>query len=174
MPKPSLIISRIEFDVTAIASALKISEDQAISALRDGRGAWPFSEIWGEKLYEFIKHSNSNMPFSDGAVALGQLRDANISVKALTRGGVKFQQSKYVGYGRGTDKSGLVASIEASDRVVLVDITDFPVVRFIPIDSTRLVSAAHTERLTVSGWSKAKLYEWLEEVYDLSEISLSL
>ena len=35
MPKPSLIISRIEFDVTAIASALKISEDQAINALRD-------------------------------------------------------------------------------------------------------------------------------------------
>lgn len=114
------------------------------------------------------------MPLSDGAVALGQLRDANVSVKALTQGKVKFQQSKYVGYKRGTDKSGLVASIEASDRVVVVDITEFPTVRFLPIDSTRLVSAAHTGRLTVNGWSKAKLYNWLEEVYNLSEVSLSL
>lgn len=174
MSKPTLIISRIQFDVVAIADALKISEDEATSALRDGRGAWPFSEVWGGKLYDFIKHSNSNMPLSDGSVALGQLRDATVSVKALTRGGVKFQQSKFVGYGRSTDKSGLVASIEASDRVVVVDITEFPVVRFLPIDSTRLVGAAHTERLTINGWSKAKLYEWLAEVYELSEVGLSL
>jgi hypothetical protein len=174
MTKPSLVISRIVFDLTAIADALKITEEDATSALRDGRGAWPFSEIWGERLYEFIKHNNSNAPFSDGAVALGQLRDASISVKALTRGGVKFQQSKYVGYGRGTDKSGLIDSIEASDRVVVVDITDFPIVRFAPVDSTRLVSAAHTNRLTVSGWSKRQFYQWLVEVYDLSEVSLAL
>lgn len=45
MTKPSLVISRIEFDIAAIASALKVSEDEAISALRDGRGAWPFSEF---------------------------------------------------------------------------------------------------------------------------------
>jgi hypothetical protein len=95
-------------------------------------------------------------------------------VKALTRGGVKFQQSKYVGYGRGTDKSGLIDSIEASDRVVVVDITDFPIVRFVPVDSTRLVSAAHTNRLTVNGWNKRKFYQWLDEVYDLSEVSLAL
>lgn len=172
--KPSLVISRMEFDLPAIATALKITEEEAVVALQDGRGAWPFSEIWGGRLYEFIKHSNSNMPLSDGAVALGQLRDAAVSVKALTRGGVKFQQSKYVGFGRGTDKSGLIASIEASDRVVIVDITEFPVVRFLPVDSTRLVSAAHTGRLTVNGWSKQRLYEWLDEVYDLSEVSLAL
>jgi hypothetical protein len=174
MAKPNLVISRIEFDSAVIAQALKITEEEATTALRDGRGAWPFSEIWGGRLYEFIKHSNTNVPLSDGAVALGQLRDATVSVKALTRGGLKFQQSKFVGYGRGTDRDGLVSSIEASDRVVVVDITEFPIVRFLPLDSTRLVSAAHTGRLTVNGWSKQKLYAWVSEVYDVSEVPLSL
>jgi len=97
---PKLVVSVLEFDPAAIANALKITPEQAIGALQDGRGAWPFSEIWGERLYEFIKHSNTNQPASDGAVALSQLGDMNVSVKALTRGGVKFQQSKFVGYGR--------------------------------------------------------------------------
>src|SRR5688500_2813713 len=105
--KPKLVISKINFDANAIAAALKVTPEQTIAALRDGRGAWPFSELWGAHLYEFIKHANTNQPFSDGAVALGQLRDVNVSVKALTRGGIKFQQSKYVGFGRGTDQSGL-------------------------------------------------------------------
>ena len=59
---PKLVVSVLEFDPAAIANALKITPEQAIGALQDGRGAWPFSEIWGERLYEFIKHSNTNQP----------------------------------------------------------------------------------------------------------------
>ena len=173
MKKPRLVISRLGFDVGAIAAALHVTEAEAVAALSDGRGAWPFTEMWGQRLYDFIKHTNSNTPVSDGAFALGQLGDAAISVKALTRGGVKFQQSKYVGFGRSSTKETLISSLEGCDRVVVVDVTGFPVVRFIPIDATRLISAAHTGRLTVSGWSRARLDDWLAEVYDLSEIDLT-
>lgn len=174
MPLPKLVVSKIEFDAAEIAGAMRISRDQAIAALRDGRGAWPFSEMWGERLFEFIKHSNTNNPFSDGAVALEQLRDVTVSVKALTRGGIKFQQSKYVGSGRGTNKTGLIASLEACDRIVVVDIRDFPIVSFIPIDATRLLSAAHTNILTVNGWSATSLYNWLRATYDVREVTLKL
>jgi hypothetical protein len=71
--KPKLVVSRIEFDLLAIAKALKITPDEVIKALRDGRGAWPFSEIWGANLLNFIKHSNTNQPAHDGVVAIGQL-----------------------------------------------------------------------------------------------------
>lgn len=174
MAAPKLVISKIEFDPNKIADALRIDPEQVVSAFRDGRGAWPFSEIWGAKLYEFIKHGNTNVPFSDGAIALEQLRDVNVSVKALTRGGIKFQQSKFVGFGRSTDKDGLIASLEACDRVVIVDLTEFPTVAFIPVDGTRLVSAAHKGALTTNGWSKAALRKWLDVTYAVSEVTLTL
>tara|TARA_B100002003_G_scaffold249527_2_gene286089 strand:- start:2101 stop:2625 length:525 start_codon:yes stop_codon:yes gene_type:complete len=174
MAAPKLVISRLNFDASEIAAALKVTVEDAISAFQDGRGAWPFSEIWGERLYEFIKHSNTNNPLSDGAIALEQLRNVEVSVKALTKGTLKFQQSKFVGYGRATDQQGLISSIEACDRIIVVDITEFPLVRFVPIDATRLVSAAHKGRLTTSGWRKVAFYAWLHETYEVSEVDLSL
>jgi len=174
MKKPKLVISSLTFDVALIADALHIGATEVVEAFGDGRGAWPFSEFWGRKLYDFIKHTNSNTPFSDGAFALGQLGNAAISVKALTGKGVKFQQSKYVGVGRTSTKETLISSLEACDRVVVVDVTGFPVVRFIPIESTRLVSAAHTGRLKTGGWTRKSLMVWLEETYEISELILTL
>jgi hypothetical protein len=174
MAKPTLIISTIEFDADLIANGLKLSVEQVTEAFRDGRGAWPYSEVWGEKLFEFVKHSNSNQPSSDGAVALEQLRNVNVSVKALTPAGVKFQQSKFVGFRRSGSKDDLLASVEACDRVIVVDVTDFPVVRFIPIDGTRLVSAVHTGQLGTNGWRPARLRSWLNETYEVSETVLTI
>ena len=174
MTLPKLIVSCVTFDVTALAKALRITPEQVVQAFRDGRGAWPFSEMWGEQLYEFIKHANSNQPFSDGAVALTQLRDVNVSVKALTKAGVKFQQSKFVGVNRSATKADLVKSVEACDRVIVVDIVEFPEVRFIPVDGTRLVGAVHIGRLTTNGWSRPQFQKWLSETYLISEISLKI
>lgn len=174
MTKPKLVVSIVVFDVDAIAAALKLQPEQVTAAFRDGRGAWPFSELWGERLFEFVKHSNTNEPSSDGAVALEQLRNVNVSVKSLSKAGVKFQQSKFVGFGRKTTKENLVASVEACDRVVVVDITEFPRTRFIPLDGTRLVSAVHQGKLTANGWSKAQVIKWLTETYEVSEVSLAI
>jgi hypothetical protein len=172
MTRPKLVISRVSFDVEAIASALRLTPDQVIAALSDGRGAWPFSEFWGERLYEFVKHSNTNEPSSEGAVALEQLRNVNVSIKALTKAGVKFQQSKFVGSSRSATTADLVASVEACDRVIVVDITAFPSIRFIPIDGTRLVSAVHRGELGLTGWKPQRLNSWLNATYDVSEVDL--
>ena len=174
MKQPKLVISRVRFDTGQIAAALHVSPDEVLEAFRDGRGAWPFSEMWGKTLYEFIKHSNSNKPLSDGLVALEQLRDFKISVKALTRNGVKFQQSKDVGFGRTSTKDGLLISLEACDRVIVVDVTEFPVVAFLPLDTTRLVSAVHKGVLGVTGFTKERLYRWLDDTYEASRIDLAI
>lgn len=171
---PRIVIGSVTFDSGRLSEALKLPVEAVITAFQDGRGAWPFSELWGERLYEFVKHSNSNNPVSDGVVALAQLRDVSISVKALTRSGIKFQQSKFVGSGRSSTKEGLLSSLEACDRVVVVDITGFPEVLFIPIEATRLLSAAHRDVLTVNGWSKDRLYDWLGQTYRVSTIQLAL
>jgi hypothetical protein len=97
-----------------------------------------------------------------------------ISVKALTGGQLKFQQSKYVGFGRKTDKEGLIKSIEECDRIVVVDLTEFPTVRFLPIDTARLVGAAHKGELTTNGWSNRQLYAWANTTYEISEIELAI
>lgn len=56
----------------------------------------------------------------------------------------------------------------------MVDITEFPSVRFIPIDGTRLVSAVHTGALSLNGWKQAKLHKWLNEIYDVTEAELAI
>jgi hypothetical protein len=174
MKRPKLVVSCVKFDASLISSALRVTQNEVLEAFRDGRGAWPFSEMWGKTLYEFIKHSNSNKPLSDGMVALDQLRDFNISVKALSKNGVKFQQSKDVGFGRTSTKEGLLVSLESCDRVIVVDLTEFPDVNFLPLDTTRLVSAVHKGELGIAGWKKAKLYRWINATYEVSHIELAI
>lgn len=172
MAVPRLVITRTEFDADAIAKALRLNEPEVVAAFRDGRGAWPFSEQWGARLYEFVKHGNSNQAGSDGAVALEQLRDVKVSVEALSRNGVKFQQSKFVGSGRSTTKQDLISSLEACDRVIVVDITAFPEVRFVPVDGTKLLTAAHTGQLTTGGWTKPRFYAWLNASHAVSVLEV--
>lgn len=174
MKHPKLVVSRVTFDTDAIAKALRIKAEDVIKAFRDGRGAWPFSEVWGESLHGFIKHNNTNYPLSDGAVALSQLGDFRISVKALTGNGVKFQQSKDVGAGRTSTVDGLIRSLEACDRVIVVDLVEFPLVVFIPIDTTRLIGAVNRKELGVSGWKRDRLYQWLDATYDWKWLDLAI
>jgi hypothetical protein len=166
--KPVLHALTVRFDLDQIGAALGLPPDDVQMAFRDGRGAWPFSEKWGERLFEFATHANTNMPSSDGAHVFERLGNLEVSVKALTRAGVKFQQSKDVGFGRTSTKDGLVAALEAVDRVIVVDITGFPDVTFYPIDSGRLISAVHNGVLTTSGWSPARLRDWVAQIYDLT------
>lgn len=165
---PTLVVSMLEFDAERIASSLLIEPAQVVEAFRDGRGAWPFSEFWAAQWFAFSKHANSNNPVSDGAVAHVALRDVRISVKALTRRGVKFQQSRDVGSGRASTRDRLIAAIEGCDRVLVVDIVEFPTVSFVPVDATRLVGAVHRGDLKVRGWTRAQFYAWVMATYSVS------
>jgi hypothetical protein len=174
MKLPSLAALRLTFDLAKLSEALRLSSDVVQAAFRDGRGAWPFSEKWGERLFEFATHANTNMPVSDGVHQLQRLGDLSVSVKALTRAGVKFQQSKDVGSGRKSDRAKLIASLEGCDRVVVVDITSFPEVVFYPIDTRRLLSAAHSGRLGIGGWSPIQFKAWISETYHLGVVEIGI
>ena len=95
-------------------------------------------------------------------------------MKFLTKGGVKFQRSKFIGVGRIATKEDLISSIVACDRIVVVDITEFPSVRFIPLDTPRLVGTAHSDQLTVKGWSRDELNEWVNTTYEVSDLALAV
>ena len=62
MALPKLVISRIDFDALKIIDALKISPDETVTALQDGRGAWPFSEIWGEHAPPLFNPKTVDLP----------------------------------------------------------------------------------------------------------------
>ncbi|MEL6784729.1 MAG: hypothetical protein AAFO61_09910 [Pseudomonadota bacterium] len=160
-------VLRVQFNTDEIAKVLWLDPNQVEEAFRDGRGAWPFSEMWGERLFEFIKHRNSNQPSSDGAVSMLALGDFSISIKALSKNGVKFQQSKYVGVGRQSTRASLIESLEQCERVIVVDITQFPQIDFWPLDGGRLISAAHSGALKTSGWSPTRFYKWAKATYDV-------
>lgn len=174
MKLPRIQIVRVNFDLSTLADALHLSHDEVTRAFRDGRGAWPFSELWGQKIFEFAMHLNSNEAGSDGVHALQMLGNLSVSVKSLTGSGVKFQQSKFVGSRRFGGKDELILSLEKCDRVVVVDITAFPVVDFIPVDGNRLLSAAHTGALTKGGWSRKRFYECLTQTYLATVLTSSI
>lgn len=167
--KQKLKIKCYTFDERAISEALKISVDAVKSEFKDGRVASRFSEHWGAKLYSYSKHADTNAPGSDGAFDAGELGGIDISVKCLTGAGVKFQKSKYVGSGRSCTQDNLISSLGESSKVIVVDILDFPNIKFIPDDCKALLFCAKKKTLRPNGWKKKQLYEWLNEQYEVTE-----
>jgi len=164
-PKPTLKVKSFTFDAAAIAAALNISTEIVQKEFRDARVTSRFSEHWGAKLYDFAKHLNTNRAGTDGAVDVGELGAMEVSVKCLTRGGVKFQKSKYVGSGRKCTPADLLTSLAETSKVLVVDIRDFPTVCFVPVDTKDLMAAASAGLLTPSGWSDSKFFGWLREKF---------
>ena len=154
-------IKRIVFDADAIADALHVSVEDATRKFRDGRVAGQWAELWSANLYAYVLHGHANVAATDGAVAAEELGDLGVSVKSLTGGGVKFQQSVYVGAGRTCTTADLIASIAKSDRHLVVDVRAFPTVDFLVLPATWLLNKAHGGLLTASGWSGRRLYDEL-------------
>lgn len=173
-PKPALKVKCFTFDAAAIAAALNISTEIVQKEFRDARVTSRFSEHWGAKLYDFAKHLNTNQAGSDGAVGVGELGTVDVSVKCLTRAGVKFQKSKFVGSGRKCTPANLMESLAETSKVLVVDIRDFPTVCFVPVDTKDLMAAASAGLLTPSGWNEVKFYGWLREKFTVSRVSVQL
>ncbi|MGH8541993.1 MAG: hypothetical protein ACRETW_16000 [Stenotrophobium sp.] len=174
MAKNTLKIKVCRFDSTAIASALKISENASETKFRDGRVASRFSEHWAARLYDYLKHGNTNQHGSDGEFDAGELGGVEVSVKSLTNSGVKFQKSKFVGSGRSCTHEDLIDSINDCERYVVVDITKFPEVRFVIVLSRILAKAAQAKHLTPGGWSESKFYGWLGTAFEVSSETVEL
>jgi len=160
--------------VDDISQALKVTPADVIQKFRDGRVTSWFAEIWGERLFSYKKHLNSNYPGSDASIDLGAIGPFEISVRSLTRAGIKFQKSKNIGSSRSATQGDVYDAIADVERVVVVDIQEFPKLTFIPLDSKWLLRHAHSGTLTANGLSASRFYNLLAQEFALEERSFDL
>jgi hypothetical protein len=152
---------KIVFDPQIIADALWINYDQAEKEFKDGRVVSRFSEYWTEKLYGFKKSSNTNTAMYDGYITNPLLGKLYISVRSLTKSGIRFQQSKFIGSGRHCNRDDLINSISNIDFEIVVDIVDFPCVMLSVVSAGNLLEKIKSGRITPSGLNRIKYYKEL-------------
>lgn len=174
MTKDRLTIVETELSLAELSRALRIAPDDAIAKFRDPRVTSWFAEIWGERLFGYKKHISSNHPGSDAAINLGTMGRFDIGVRCFYGSTIKFQKSKFIGSGRSATPEDLIASIESVERYVLVDLRNFPAMRFVPLDSKALLRLIRQGKLTVSGISPKRFDAWLAEVFDVTTVSIEL
>lgn len=165
--KEKMQVMQCSFSLEDIAKSLCISIAEASEKFKDARITGPFAEIWGTKIYRFQRHANSNFPGSDGKIILGPIGRYNISVRSFCRR-ISFQRSKFIGGGRGKcTQENLMTSLEEVEKVIAVDIRDFPTIIFYPIDSKWLLRFGREGRLTPTGMT-AKIFEnWIYSTFDV-------
>ena len=172
--KYSLTMVRASLSLAEIAHALRITESDAVEKFKDARVTSWFAEIWGETLFSYRRHSSSNHPGSDAAFALGPIGRFDISVRCFNKGRIKFQKSKFIGSGRQATSDDLIDSVEDVERMVIVDLREFPLLSFYPIDTKILLREIHADNLTATGMTPTKFDAWIKERFsvDIRVISL--
>jgi hypothetical protein len=168
MPKRHLEVVRSTMPLDEIARGLRISTEDAIEKFKDPRVASWFAEIWGETLFGFRRHPSSNNPGSDAKLALGAIGRFEISVRCFNKGNIKFQKSKFIGSGRSATPNDLIESVEAVERIVLVDLRQFPVLDFYPIDSKDILRLIRMGELTNNGLTPRRLDAWLATQFHMN------
>src|SRR4051812_12871253 len=122
MAKQPLTVVRSRVSLDEIAKALRISSKDALEKFTDPRVVSWLAEIWGETLFGFRRHPSSNHPGSDASLILGAIGRFDVSVRCFNKGNVKFQKSKFIGSGRKGTANDLIESVEAVERIVIVDL----------------------------------------------------
>lgn len=168
MTKIPLTILEAELSVPAIAAALGLTPDEVVRKFRDPRITSWFAEIWGERMFSYKTHSSSNHPGSDARVEMGALGRFEISVRSFNTNSIKFQKSRHIGSGRSATQDDLIAAIEEVERIVVVDLRRFPVLRFVPLDSKLLLRLIRQGKLTASGITPRRFDTWLAETFDVN------
>ena len=125
-------------------------------------------------MFSYTKHANSNHPGSDASIQLGAIGPFDISVRCLTKSGIKFQKSKHIGSSRKATQQDVYDAICGVEHIVVADIRSFPELVFIPLDSKWLLQLAHSGRLTAAGMSESKFTKWLSESFALSTKSFDI
>lgn len=149
---------KIEFNVNKIAEALCITPNQAIKEFRDGRVISRFSEYWAGQIYDFKKVENTNNEGYDGIIEMPLLGKFYVGVRSLTKSGIRFQKSKFMGSGRHCSISNLIESIENIDFEIVVDILDFPCIIMSPVDKDKLLYLINNGELTINGFNRNQFY----------------
>lgn len=169
-----LTVVQAELSLVQLANALRISEVDAVEKFQDPRVTSWFAEIWGETLFGYRRHPSSNHPGSDGQLALGAIGRFDISVRCFNKGSIKFQKSKFIGFGRSTSADDLIASVEEVERMVVVDLRQFPKLFFYPLDSKAILRLIRLGELTKSGLTPRRFDAWIARDFAVSYKEISL
>jgi hypothetical protein len=165
--KQQLVIVQARLSLTGLARSLRISETDAIEKFQDPRVTSWFAEIWGETLFGYRRHASSNHPGSDAQLTLGPIGRFDISVRCFNRGNIRFQKSKFIGFGRSASSDDLIASVEEVERMVVVDLREFPLLSFYSIDSKAILKLIRTGELTKSGLTPRRFDAWIARDFDV-------
>jgi hypothetical protein len=157
-----------------MADALCVTADDVMAKFQDPRVTSWFAEIWGERLFAYKKHLSSNHPGSDAQIDLGAIGRFDISVRCFNKNTIKFQKSKFIGSGRSATTNDLIESVESVERVVVVDLRRFPLLRFIPLDSKSLLKLIRLGKLSPSGISPGRFDAWLAESFSITVQQIDL
>jgi len=152
-------------------NGIPLSENFLAKAFRDARTASKFSEQCAEELTKQYRVSfNGNLCkviFDDSDVH----KDANLyvgktfyplSVRCLTKSGVKFQLNKFVGSGRTCTMENLAFSIEEYPCVFVFDITNFKEWKVTILEQQLLLDFLDNGDLTPQGIKADIYYDVLE------------
>jgi len=161
MNEKYIVFKKIKINIDLVSKALHIPEEAVIKEFRDGRVTSRFSEYWAAELYNFKKNNNTNKAAYDGTIEHPLLGSFCIGVRSLTKSGIKFQQSKYIGSGRKCTQKDLLLSLTNIDFELIIDIIDFPIIYFIPVDGNILINLIKEKKLTPSGYNRQNFYKFI-------------
>lgn len=149
----------IEFPLSNLAAALGLTPGQTVEIYKDARACSPILERRHANDLNLI-FKGSNNPYVD----LVNEQGLRYSLKCLGKSGVKFQASRYVGSGRKCSVDDLIASLTEADIFVISDITNFPKISVIEINSSDLIKAVNNGRLGTGGWSGKQFRSNIDEI----------
>jgi hypothetical protein len=110
----------------------------------------------------------------ESAIAMGDIGRFDISVRCFNTNGIKFQKSKFIGSGRKATLDDLIESVESVERYVLVDLRQFPLLSFYPIDSKALLRLIRKGKLNVTGIGQARFDQWIADSFDVTTRRIAL
>lgn len=127
---------QMEWDATKIAEAFKISEEDVIEYLTDGRRVSFIIERrlkWENKGWELAPSEGAGYDLIDPEGNLWEVR-------SITRGGVYFNPSNQVGSGRIFNEEGFRKKLKSIKGFILSDIVNFPVVDIYVVSTEKVIT----------------------------------
>lgn len=157
--RDNLSVQVIEFDLDKLSEALHMPSYIVREVFRDGRVAWRFAEHWAQDGFCVTRHKSNTHISTDAFVPLHGDDRVEYAIRTLTKGGIKFQDSRYYGTGRSCNLATLKECVRRSDRWIVVDITAFPVVKSYKLKSSMLDNWIDMGDLNVNGVSYDRFFQ---------------
>jgi hypothetical protein len=141
---------KVTYNPERLAYHLGTTVKKMIKHFQDGRNFGTTAELAVEKLYGIPKVENN------AHVGYDNFLFFRVGVRTLTKHGISFQLSKFKGSGRECEHEDVIASLQMEDVVVVADITEFPIVDFIPFNAKILLALTTCDPPTITKSEKGR------------------